>query len=90
MAFSKYREHIGKTKAPFVCTIGDYWVVTGGVDRSTCFKTVKGELISSVIFGNQGHDKAMIPVADTKKRMKEQDIRTENTLCRSESLSAEI
>ena len=73
-----------------MCTIGDYRVATGGVDTSACFKSLTGELILSAIVGNQGHDNGIMPVAEVKKRTKEQDIRTENTLRGSEALSAEI
>jgi len=77
--YQKYREHIGKIESPFVCTIGDYRVATGGVDRSACFKSLTGELISSAMSASQGHGNTMMPVAN--KTRKEQDVRTENTLC---------
>jgi len=86
--YQKYREHIGKIESPFVCTIGDYRVATGGVDRSACFKSLTGELISSAMSASQGHGNTMMPVAN--KTRKEQDVRTENTLCGSDALSAEI
>ena len=62
--YQKYREHIGKIESPFVCTIGDYRVATGGVDRSACFKSLTGELISSAMSASQGHGNTMMPVAN--------------------------
>ena len=35
-----------------VCTIGDYRVATGGINKMACFKTIAGEIISGGISGN--------------------------------------
>ena len=51
-SFQKYKGHIYCIKTTFVSTICDYWVATGWIYESACFKTLAGELISGPISGN--------------------------------------
>jgi len=44
-SYEKYRKHIEDVASPFICTIGNYRVATGGVDKTSCYKTLAGELI---------------------------------------------
>ena len=87
-------KHVREIETPFVYTIGDYRVATGGIDRTACFKTKTGELISGAIAGKHNRVKNIdisqeCRVAEAKKRKKIENSRTENTLCGSEGLSAE-
>jgi len=43
--------HACEIETLFVCAIGDYWVATGGINRTACFKTIAGELIPGAITG---------------------------------------
>ena len=55
--YDQYRKHINEIETRYVCTIDNYQVATGGVDKTACFKTIAGELISVAIYGNQEYDK---------------------------------
>ena len=90
----KYLEHVHKIETPYVCTVGDYRVATGGFDKSTCFKTLAGELISGAIRGKEVEKKNILSeeevlIAQAKQRAKMRQARTENTLRGSEGISAE-
>jgi len=93
-SYTKYREHIRQVEAPFVITVGDYRVATGGVDKSACFKTLAGELISGAIAGHQS--KGIKPmteeellIAQAHKRKKMTNSRTKNTIHGSDGISAD-
>ena len=60
-----------------------------------CFKTIAGELILAAICGNQEREKENITeeevnAAESKKRKRIWENRTENTICGSEVLSAHM
>ena len=82
--FERYLKHIDKVGSPYVCTVGNYRVSTGGVNKSACFKTLAGELISGAIAGEHGKSRD-----HCKKKNKFIETRTENTKCGSDVLSAE-
>jgi len=93
-SFEKYLDHATKIETPFLCTIGDYRVATGGIDKTACFKTIAGEIISGAISGNSDRHKSLltdeeIKMAAAKKRQIFHNSRTENTYCGSDVLSAE-
>ena len=93
--YNQYQKHINEIETPYVCTIGNYRVATGGVDKTACFKTIAGELISAAICGNQKRENQNIVeeevnMAETKKRKWIRENRTENTICGSEVLSAHL
>ena len=73
-----------EVESPFICTIGNYRVATGGVNKTSCFKTLAGKLISGAIGGEQERSSV-----EDQKRRKYIETRTENTLCGSDVLSAE-
>ena len=54
--FERYLKFINEAGSPYVCTVGNYRIATGGVDKTACFKTLAGELISRSIAGE--HDKS--------------------------------
>ena len=80
----RYEKHVKEIESPFLVTIGNYRVATGGINKTACFKTLAGELISGAIGGEQekSHDEG-------KKRRKNIETRTENTMFGSDVLSAE-
>ena len=91
---TKYLQHIRKVESPFICTVGDYRVATGGIEKSTCFKTLAGELISGAIRGKEVEGKNILSeealmIAEAKHRVKMTQTRTENTLRGSEGITAE-
>ena len=93
--YNQYRKHINEIETPYVCTIGNYRVATGGFDKTACFKTIAGELILAAICGNQEREKENITeeevnAAESKKRKRIRENRTENTICGSEVLSAHM
>ena len=73
-----------EVESPFICTIGNYCVATGGIDKTSCFKTLAGKLISGAIGGEQERSSV-----EDQKRRKYIETRTENTLCGSDVLLAE-
>ena len=93
-SFEKYQKHATEIETPITYTIGNYKVVTGGIDKSACFKTLAGEIISDAIsgrsknFSEQMNDRDTSLTAATKKK-KISDSRTENTYFGSDALSAE-
>ena len=93
--YDQYRKHINEIETPYVCTIGNYQVATGGLDKMACFKTIAGELISASIRGNQERKKENITEEEVntvklKKRKQIRENRSENTICGSEVLSAHM
>ena len=93
-SFEKYQKHATEIETPITYTVGNYKVVTGGINKSTCFKTLAGEIISDAIsgrsknFSEQMNDRDTSLTAATKKK-KISDSRTENTYFGSDALSAE-
>ena len=73
-----------EVESPFICTIGNYRVATGGIDKTSCFKTLAGKLIVGAIGGEQERSSV-----EDQKRRKYIETRTENMLCGSDVLSAE-
>ena len=53
-----------EAESPFICTISNYHVATGGIDKTSCFKTLAGKLISGAIGGEQERSS----VEDQKKK----------------------
>ena len=56
----KYLSHVKEIETPFVCTVGNYRVSTGGIDKSACLKTLAGELISGAIAGKHQRIKSYV------------------------------
>jgi len=52
--FKKYFEHVREIESPFECTVGDYHIATGGIDKTVCFRRLAGQLISGAITDHHG------------------------------------
>ena len=75
-SFEKYQKHATEIETPITYTIGNYKVVTGGIDKSACFKTLAGEIISDAISGpNKNLSESMTEeqtcLAEAKKEKKQ-------------------
>jgi len=93
-SFQKYRQHLRQVESPFLVTVGDYRVATGGVDQSACFKTLAGEIISGAIAGQPKNGKKTLTeeellITQSNKRKKMNNSRTENTIHGSDGISAD-
>ena len=93
-SYEKYRAHVRKIETPFVTTVGDYRVATGGSDISSCYKTLAGEIISAAISGRNKSESEMVIARDfcdseARKRKRFRKSRTENTVKGSDGLCAE-
>ena len=92
----KYLRHVKDIESPYVCSVGNYRVATGGVDKSACFKTLAGEIISGAISGNKVEGKNenrnlkdAFMLAQIKRQKKMNQSRTENTIRGSDGMTAE-
>jgi len=94
--FKKYFEHVREIESPFECTVGDYHIATGGIDKTVCFRRLAGQLISGAITDHHGckrqyeNNPSELHAREAKKRKKISNSRTENTICGSEAVFRQI
>jgi len=93
-SLEKYLCHVKEIERPYVCNVGDYRVATGGIDKTACFKTLAGEIISGAISGNKvegkkGLSQEELLLQKINKQKKMNQCQTENTTRGSDGMTAE-